>query len=643
MDSRRDTRYSIRDVRRQFFVAGDVSAAAPQEIIRSWRRCVDNGLAESERLQFDPLSATDLELRCERNRLLLAAAEPEIDALYEQVIDRGATVILTDPDGLILQSRGCAEFLKKAERVALRPGAFWTEQSKGTNAIGTAIAERKAVQVHGAEHFLSRLHHLTCSATPIVDPYGELAGILDISGDARAEPMHDPSLLILASQYIEHRMFGQRFDQSLVLRCHTRAEYLGSPREGVLVFDDDRLVAANRNGLVFVGSDYAALGNVVFDQLFDTTIGVALALCHSTTGLPGKLRTRSGKWLFSCLRRGVGAATAPKRHARAPRPGPPAAEAQGTAHAPTAMLFDTRSARQLEKAVRVVDAGMQVTVLGETGVGKEVFARRLHELSQQRDGPFIALNCAAVPETLIESELFGYEEGAFTGARRRGMPGKLRQAEGGTLFLDEVGDMPLAMQARLLRVLQQREVTPLGGGRPYTVSIAIVCATHRELESMIADGTFRADLFYRLNHFIVRLPALRERDDLPALVDHIMAMTGATERGIRLAPAARQRLLDRCWPGNVRQLDTVVRTLVVLAGDGEEIGVESLPEEIQSSARTPDEPAIAAQGLAEIELATIREALTQCRGNVKQAAQMLGINRSTIYRKLQRAHSLRDV
>lgn len=642
MESGRDTRDSIQDVRRQFFAAGDVTSAAPQDILRSWRRCVDSGLAESERPQFDSLSATDLERQCERNRLLLAAAEPEIDALYEQVVDRGATVILTDPNGLILQSRGCAEFLRKAERVALRPGAFWTEQNQGTNAIGTAIAERKAVQVHGAEHFLSRLHHLTCAATPIVDPYGELAGILDVSGDARTEPTHDPSLLILASQYIEHRMFRQRFDQHLVLRCHARAEYLGSPREGVLVFDDDRLVAANRNGLVFVGSDYAALGNVVFDQLFDTTIGVALALCHGSIGLPGKLRARSGKWLFSCLRRGANPSALRRNHASAPRLDGPRSDVRPAAPAPTAALLDGRSARLLDKAVRVVDAGMQVTVLGETGVGKEVFARRLHELSQRQNGPFIALNCAAVPETLIESELFGYEEGAFTGARRRGMAGKLRQAEGGTLFLDEVGDMPLAMQARLLRVLQQREVTPLGGGRPYPVNIAIVCATHRELESMIEQGTFRADLYYRLNHFIVRLPALRDRDDLPSLVDHILATTGATERGIRLAPAARHRLLNHVWPGNVRQLDTVVRTLVVLAENGEEIGIESLPEEFQSPVAAPAGPGIAAQGLADIELATIRDALKQCRGNVRRAAQMLGINRSTIYRKLQRERVERE-
>jgi transcriptional regulator with PAS, ATPase and Fis domain len=316
------------------------------------------------------------------------------------------------------------------------------------------------------------------------------------------------------------------------------------------------------------------------------------------------------------------------------------------------------------KVRRVLNRDISIMVLGETGTGKELLARALHHDSERSRQPFVAVNCASIPESLIESELFGYEDGAFTGARRKGSPGRIVQADGGTLFLDEIGDMPLPLQARLLRVLQERQVTPLGSAKSIPVDVAVVCATHRNLREMIAQGGFREDLYYRLNGLVVRLPALRDRSDIATIVRKILRAE-TQGRNLALDDDVQRLLLGYRWPGNVRQLATVLRTAVVMAGSEPVLTREHLSDDFIEDAEaslashrapapvaeapTPQaraaeaEPVAAAPAAAPspattleaLELQTIRRALEECGGNISEASKRLGISRNTIYRRLR--------
>ena len=277
---------------------------------------------------------------------------------------------------------------------------------------------------------------------------------------------------------------------------------------------------------------------------------------------------------------------------------------------------------------------MPLLIGGETGTGKEAFAKALHQVSSRGGKPFVALNCAAIPESLIESELFGYRGGSFTGARKEGMRGKLQQADGGTLFLDEIGDMPLALQTRLLRVLEERRVEPIGG-EAQAIDVRVISASHRDLNERVASGEFRQDLFYRLNGLVIELPPLRERSDKLALLDFLLAEE-ARGQPVRLADAAREALLGYAWPGNVRQLRNVLRTLCALCENGV-ISQADLPAEMRHA-----RPALAAlpvskpDQLGDAERQALLAVLDAQHWHISHAAEQLGISRNTLYRKLRK-------
>jgi len=618
----------LAQARRAFFERGSalVTGDLSQTILRSWQRCRRLGLPERDTPAIEPAPEARLREMRERNERLRALARAELEVLAPDAETSGSIVILTDDTGWILDATGHPQFLDKAGRVALRPGACWSEAQAGTNAIGTAIVERRAVEVRGSEHYRAPHGILTCSATPIHDPYGQLVGVLDISGDARARPLHALGLVRMAVANIEHRYFDGGLDGCDLLRLHRDPALLGSTREGLLAFRNGMLVAANQAGLALAGIGRDDLGRVAYDLLFEDPL--------SRLRSEGALRDRCGRALYG---RVDGDATRvriamPERRAARDRPmAMPVRE-----RIDDGPVFDDACATALERARRVLDAGLPVLVLGETGTGKEVFARALHARSARAGKPFVAVNCAALPEGLIEAELFGYEEGAFTGARRHGSQGLLRQAQGGVLFLDEIGDMPLALQPRLLRVLQERELSPLGGGKPVKLDFELVCATHCDLDAAVEAGRFRADLFYRIAHHRVRLAPLRESEGRGAIVD---ALWRRIADGRTLSVEARAALAGHRWPGNLRQLDACLRTLAALSDPGERVDVDALPDELRpnDAAATP-KPASAFSGgiapLESLEEAAMRDALAACGGNVARAARLLGVNRSTLYRRV---------
>ncbi len=612
--------------RRAFFERGAVPAGVvPDAILQSWRRCQRQGLSVDARPDVAPVPEPSLrELRQRRERLW-RLARPELEGLAGSLASSDGIVLLTDEEGWVLDAEGSNSFLDRAGQVALMPGVRWDEGTVGTNAIGTAIVEGRALQVRGGEHFFAPHGILTCSATPIFDPFGQRVGVLDISGDARHAHLHALALGRQAVDQIEHRYFADGLDDCELLHLHAQPLLLGSPREALLGFRNGRLVAANRVGLGLFGLDRHDIGHASYEALFDQP----LARLHDD----GMLLDRQGRALYGhseSKRRARAGSVVP---ARAPRvvPVAPVPAAPGT-------VLATPVQQQLHRAVRVLDAGLPVLVQGESGTGKEVFARELHRRSTRAGQPLVAVNCAALPEGLIEAELFGYEEGAFTGARRQGSTGLLRQAQGGVLFLDEIGDMPLALQPRLLRVLQERELSPLGGGRPVKLDFALVCASHRDLQQAVADGRFRADLYYRIADHVVHLPTLRELDERGAL---LQALWAPMAQGRVLQAEVLELLQRQRWPGNLRQLQACLRTLVALSDPGEPITAAHLPADLMSTPLSPqvtaaDSACAVRGGLRDIAEEVMRQALQAADGNISAAAKQLGISRSTLYRRLGR-------
>ena len=595
---------------REKFFSGRVppEGLVPAPILRSWQRCAEQGLDAGSAIRAQPMTAAELRALHEQNETLRLLSRSELVSLRMEAKLTDSVVILTDAKGLVLDTAGSPEFAGQAAAVALRPGVAWSETVTGTNAIGTALAERRAIEVHGAEHFFEPHGILHCAASPIFDPYGKLAGLLDMSGHASAEHTHAMGLVRLAVEQIEHRFFNRRFDEMTVVRFHRSADLLGTAREGILVFDGAKLVAGNRRALHLVGLDRKALRQSTREEIFE---GAGLSIDR------GELRARNGERYFAAVSQPRAIPTRATgllpRVANPTRSGPFLAQ-------------QTRA--DLAKAIRMVNAEIPLLIAGQTGVGKEVFARHLHAQSIRSGKPFIAVNCAALPETLIEAELFGYEPGAFTGARKQGAKGLVQQAEGGILFLDEIGDMPLLLQSRLLRVLQDKEISPLGGGTPHKADFVPICATNRDLNAMVEAGTFRADLYFRVAQYTVRLPTLVELPDRLAIVRSFWAEFLA-EHGPLPEPVLEQ-LAGYHWPGNFRELAGCLRTIAALHDPGELITSAALP---RSVAQTTS--ALSFDGdLGTLTEAAMRRAIDLHKGNLSAAARALNIDRSTLYRRL---------
>ncbi len=621
----------VQMARRQLLERGDVLPGAVNELVtRSWRRSLGAGLTPLGRVA-DPYRLSDPELRhvLTQQRELIDYARPVMDYLYTQVHDAHNTVILSNHQGLLMQVLGDADFLARAERVALTPGVSWHEGCRGTNAIGTTLAEGVPVEVHGGEHFLQRHAFLTCSAAPIFNPAGQLAGAIDISGDQRNRHPHTQGLVRTAAQMIENQLFAASHRHSVRLHFHPLAQGIGTLSEGIAAISEDGwIVGCNRAALALLGLTSADIGAVALEEVLGVRLGALLDWDRRRPEQPLELGLTGERRLFVRV-------LVPRRPIVAPSP------AQGTTRDALAALDsgDERLRAAIDKARRVLGKPIPLLIQGETGVGKEWFARAVHESGPRQGKPFVAVNCAALPENLIEAELFGYQGGAFTGARREGSPGRLREAEGGTLFLDEIGDMPLALQCRLLRVLEERQVTPLGGGKAVAVDFALLSASHHQLREEVEAGRFRADLYYRLNGLTLMLPPLRQRSDLAVLLVQILERS-APGQNLALAGEVERAFASFSWPGNLRQLSNALRTAVALVDPCQTcIDWAQLPDDLVDEMRSL--PALAATrneelsgNLDALTCTAIERALVMSSGNVSEAARRLGISRNTLYRKL---------
>ncbi|MBW4791461.1 sigma-54-dependent Fis family transcriptional regulator [Pseudomonas tolaasii] len=606
-------------------VAHGRDPSSDPSIARSWLRCLED-------YHLDPavsIAPTVLEhgrLLESRERLqqVLHIAGSEMNSLHQQLSGAGHAVLLTDARGVILNCVTAPSERKIFERAGLWLGADWSEAREGTNGIGTCLVERQSLTIHRDEHFRGRHTGLTCSASPVFDPHGELLAVLDVSSAreavSRQSQFHTMALVNLSAKMIESCYFLRHFENQWLLRFHLQAESVGLFSEGLLAFDGEgRICAVNQSALNLLGQLRGGLLGQPVEAFFDCSLDQLLSRASANATASWPLRTRDGRSLFAALRGQPRSVPAPVVKPEAPR-------------LPGICLGDPVLQQDFRKAVKVFERDVPLLINGETGCGKEAFAKAVHQASQRAGKPFVALNCAAIPENLIESELFGYRGGSFTGALKEGMRGKLQQADGGTLFLDEIGDMPFALQTRLLRVLEDRMVVPIGGAAQ-AVDVRIISATHRNLLERVQAGSFREDLYYRLNGLEVGLPALRERADKAQLLDFLLEQEAAGQV-ITLDAAARQALLSYAWPGNVRQLRMVLRTLVALA-EGGQVGLDDLPANVRTPSLAPS-TSVDVSPLDEAERKTLLSALEQQRWHITRTAQLLAVSRNTLYRKLRK-------
>jgi len=627
----------LREARRHLLDGGAVADGLIDSQLRSsWQRSQGYGLAPCGRAPGAPhASGAQLARALDPHRELVSHARPVMEFLFDQTRHSESMVILADAQGMLLQALGDAHFVDRAERVALRPGANWHEQWRGTNAIGTALADGAPVVVHAAEHYLDRNGFLTCTAAPITDTAGRVLGALDISGEHRGYHRHTLALVRTAASMIEHRLFDTRHSASLRLRLHAQPEGIGTVTEGLLALSDEGwLIGANAAALAMLGSGWAAIGAHTVEHVLQLDLDTLHGWCRGAVQAPRPVRGLDGRVLWLRAEPGRNVLTA--RRETPPRPATPL-PGDALARLDTG---DTTMQAAVARARRVLDKPIALILQGESGVGKEVFVRAFHASTARRDAALVAVNCAALPEHLIEAELFGYRAGAYTGAHRDGAPGRIREAHGGTLFLDEIGDMPLALQARLLRVLQDRQVLPLGGGKPVAVDFRLVCATHRNLLDEMAAGRFREDLYYRLNGLTLQLPALRERQDQPQLVARLLheLLPG---RELQLAPDLTAAMARYRWPGNLRQLHNALQTACALIDDHEvQIGWAHLPDDLAHALRAAPTAQAPASDEADLRLQsqrTVQQTVASCEGNLSEAARRLGISRNTLYRKMREA------
>jgi sigma-54 dependent transcriptional regulator, acetoin dehydrogenase operon transcriptional activator AcoR len=615
----------------------------------SWHRCLQGCVDPGVDRAPPALDNNRLMQWRAANARLTDVSLPLMQQTRELLLHTDTVMLLADADGLILLQEGEMRIIEPAGEVGLIPGCSWTELNCGTNAIGTALALKQPIQIHGAEHFCAGIKRWTCSATVICDPIdGRVLGVIDVSGLTDSYSRYSLALVVSLAGRIESRLAKESMQRRLRLIDHCASRFGSAGTDAVILVDErGHLVKASPQ----VEPVLRRLGiDVRLDDGFVLTGLAEKASAVSSESAP--------EWLhgarIEAVREGanvLGFMVVMPGAANGRRAVPSLREQHPQRDDCCAFERIVGSGRALRAAVakaqQLAPSRVPVLLLGETGVGKELFAQGIHQASERANGPFVALNCGGLSRDLLTSELFGYAEGAFTGARKSGAAGKIEAANGGTLFLDEIGEMPLDIQPHLLRVLEESEIYRLGENTPRKVNFRLVAATHRDLKDAIGRGAFRMDLYYRIAVTTVTIPSLRERkEDLPALIahwlTHLCQRYGLPPKSID--DDAYSKLLSYHWPGNVRELRNAVEGSLLLAEAGV-ITVDNLPAEIRVASTSNvsvaqpginDERSGALESIRMAEAESIRRALAHHAGNLTRAASQLGIAKSTLYEKLRK-------
>jgi transcriptional regulator of acetoin/glycerol metabolism len=611
---------------------------SPDALIRdSWSRCVHQHRLDPSRMQEAVILPGHL-VREHRERIddFLRIARHGLETLYQQVAGMGYCVLLTDQRGVTVDFIGDLQLDTSLRRAGLSLGADWSEQHAGTCGVGTAIATRQALTVHQDDHFDATHIPLTCTAAPVFDPLGELKAILDIS--ALTSPSDKSSqhlalqLVKVYAHHVENANFLRWFRDEWVLKLHPSPEFVDVSPDYLVALDAaGRVIGHNQRAQRLLAGQLPEGERVIgqpFERLFNARLDdLGHFMRYAAADRRALTLAGSGRVLFL-------SAVPPPTRLAAMALQQASHGTQDTARLPAPMAAvcggDAALDRQIHRAARLVDSPVSVLITGETGSGKEHFAKALHESSKRRSKPFVAVNCAAIPATLIESELFGHLPGSFSGAGPKGKRGLIQEADGGTLFLDEIGDMPLELQARLLRVLAEREVLPIGATRAVPVDLRVIAATHCDLEGLVREHRFRDDLYYRLNGAHFQLPPLRERHDLRWLIARLLREGPPPHR--QLSAQAEEWLLAYRWPGNLRELRNAIEFARAVC-PGPVIEITDLPDHL---VHHPSCDGVAPPAAMPAEAALLMQYLRAAQWNVSAVARQLGVARMTLYRRMKR-------
>jgi transcriptional regulator of acetoin/glycerol metabolism len=636
----------------RFLTEGGCSPDALRCLIEdSWKRCLGANVDPSIGQAPSPLGACDVSELRHQHRGLIEACKPVMMLASDFLSETGTVMVLTDQRGVVLDVEGDWAAMAPAEKIHLLAGASWNEAECGTNAIGTALSLGQPVQIHSQEHFCEGIKRWTCSAAVIRDPlHGEVLGVIDVSGLSSSYSRHSLSLVVTAANRIETFLTKKEMQFRYQLIELSISRFAAADGSGTILVDRHGLpVKLNEHAPALLASLGGSL-DLSKPSKIGGIAGAGSETVVSMDALPEWLRP---EWIEPIFDHGERVGSLVRL--------PPTSVKHRTRTVPTSsqeqevrLLFpgargsSAELQQSIEKAAQLAKSRVPILLLGETGVGKEVFAHGIHASSRMHDGPFVAINCGGLNRDLLASELFGHVDGAFTGARRGGIAGKIEAAEGGTLFLDELGEMPLDLQPHFLRVLEDGQIYRLGDTRPRQVRFRLITATNRDLRQEVAEGRFRMDLFYRVSVTSLHIPALRERRgdarELATLfVRQLCELHEVPEKV--LDPRAIELLETYSWPGNVRELRNLIENLILTVPD-QVIGVHDLPAEIRADASVNVNPAndidqSRMSGLAKSEFVQICKALGETSGNATLAAKQLGIAKSTLYLKLKK-YSLED-
>ncbi|SDF42175.1 sigma-54-dependent Fis family transcriptional regulator [Sporomusa acidovorans] len=634
-----------------------------QPIVESWERCYKAKVDPYNSKKHRKLDPDTLSLVLKQSRELIDIAQPFMVNLYKVVEGSGFVVVLADARGYIMELFGDRDTLTNPITVNFFKGACWSEYEAGTNAVGTALEIKRPIQVSGAEHYCHKHHCLTCSAAPILDAKGDVLGILNVSGVSHAAHLHTLGMVVAAAEAIMAQIGIQKKNRELKLVNNRLTNIFNTMSDGVVVIDKDGgIIEFNPIAQKILGKFEPDVVGQPVDKVFGWKKALNKKMLQNHKPYTDvELMADAGQGLIHCFASGepltdeYGVVTGGVIILRT------IAKIQSlvnrfSGHYGTLQFSNIiGNSKGMLEAIRVASlaaaTSSNVLLQGESGTGKEIFAQAIHNRSDRRSGPFVAVNCGAIPRELIGSELFGYEEGAFTGARRGGKPGKFELAAGGTLLLDEIGDMPMEHQVALLRALQERKIFRVGGDKEIPVNVRVICATNKCLLTEVKKGTFRKDLYYRLNVISITIPPLRERrDDIPLLFHHFLEkMDTCNGRNFTIEPEVLNRIASYGWPGNVRELQNVIERIINLA-EGNIVTLAHLPDEIRNYrpctlGGESFSPQVQPQcfsnreerrrRLEENERWEIIARLTGYGGNVSLTARSMGLSRNTLYRKMR--------
>ncbi|EDT83974.1 sigma-54-dependent Fis family transcriptional regulator [Clostridium botulinum] len=616
-------------------------------ILKSHEKC--NSLGISKDLVYSKKIIKDEELKRElnNNSELIIIATPFMNKLYQFVKGSNFFVILTDGDGCILNVIGDESILKEAFNVKMIPGAYMNEKNMGTNAMSMALSEKSPIQISGEDHYVKAYHRWTCSAAPIKDIDGKIIGILDLTGYSENVHSHTLGMVAAATNAIEKMIELNNYNRALQISKKSIENVFNSIQRAILRVDlSGAINTINNNAIELLGfnendiksmkmwdliPDWSMVLDEIYDKgsfvdedvyvhclknklqlnlsaypIYDSSMRIIEVTCllsdiQKTRKLAGKILSGQAIYTFDKI---IGKSK--------------------------------KLVSIIDYSKKIADSRSTILITGDSGTGKEVFAQSIHNYSDRKDKPFIAVNCGAIPRNLIEFELFGYEEGAFTGAKRGGYRGKFENSHGGTIFLDEIGEMPLDMQIKLLRVIEEGVINRIGSSKQIPVNSRIIAATNKDLRKEVEKGNFRKDLFYRINVLPVYLPALKERrEDIPLLIDYFMNKTSKhlNKRKVEIHSVYMERLMNYHWPGNIRELENIVE--LIINAENVEI-INNINHYGSKEVRDKAKEETMVFNLEIVEKNHIKKVLNKFDGNVSSAARALGIGRNTLYRKIEK-------